>query len=112
MVVGVPDDEFGQRVGAVVSLREDQNLYSIKGRTGDAKEQGGGKPLSIDDLRRDLRSKLAGYKMPTLLRVIGNELPKSVTGKVVKKILGPKYFPVDYRRDRTVQVWVPSKSKL
>ncbi|OAP58250.1 hypothetical protein AYL99_07340 [Fonsecaea erecta] len=100
MVVGVPDMEFGQRVGAVVSLRNDevaQDFYK-KNRRDPQK-------LSLDDLRADVRSRLAGYKMPTLLRIIEGELPKSGTGKVVKKTLGPQYFPANYIEDKDVQVW-------
>ncbi|KAK5444354.1 hypothetical protein LTS15_010469 [Exophiala xenobiotica] len=100
MVVGVPDDEFGQRVGAVVSLRDDevaQEFYRQNERSPNS--------LKLDDLRADVRSRLAGYKMPTLLRVIQGEVPKSGTGKVVKKVLGPQYFPANYLEDKDVQVW-------
>ena len=100
MVVGVPDMEFGQRVGAVVSLRDDvmaQEFYKDNGRDPDN--------LKLDDLRADVRDRLAGYKLPTLLRVIKGELPKSGTGKVVKKTLGPQYFPQKYVKDEEVQVW-------
>jgi acyl-CoA synthetase (AMP-forming)/AMP-acid ligase II len=89
MVVGVEDDEFGQRVAAAVTLKE-----------GMLKEG-----LSLERLRRDLRERLAGYKMPTALRVLEREIPKSGTGKVQKKILGPRYFGDGYRRDTAVQVW-------
>ncbi|KAK2745916.1 putative NRPS-like protein biosynthetic cluster [Myotisia sp. PD_48] len=111
MVVGIADQEFGQRVGAVVSLREGQKSYNANTDRNSA-EKGGLKSLTIDDLRKDLRSVLAGYKMPTLLRVIEGELPKGATGKVIKKVLGPKYFPANYEKDENVQVWVSSKSKL
>ncbi|KAL2441127.1 Acyl-CoA ligase oryP [Exophiala dermatitidis] len=100
MVVGVPDDEFGQRVGAVVTLRNDeiaQDFYRKSKRSADH--------LKLDDLREDARSHLAGYKLPTLLRVVKGELPKSGTGKVVKKVLGPLYFPPNYVDDEAVQVW-------
>ncbi|KAI1611284.1 fatty-acyl-CoA synthase [Exophiala viscosa] len=100
MVVGVPDEEFGQRLGAVVSLRTDevaQQFYNENNRGPDS--------LKLDDLRADVRSRLAGYKLPTLLRIIEGELPKSGTGKVVKKTLGPLYFPANYGEDREVQVW-------
>lgn len=100
MVVGVPDDEFGQRVGAVVSLRNDsiaQEFYRQNNRSPTS--------LELDDLRADVRSRLAGYKLPTLLRIITGELPKSGTGKVVKKTLGPQYFPANYAEDKAVQVW-------
>ncbi|KGO50342.1 AMP-dependent synthetase/ligase [Penicillium expansum] len=63
MVVGVEDEEFGQRVAATVSLKQDQ------------------------------RTTLQG------------ELPKSGTGKVQKKILGPRFFPPNYRELPEVQVW-------
>ena len=100
MVVGVPDLEFGQRVGAVISLRDDEVAQEFYREAHRHQEQ-----LSIDDLRADVRSRLAGYKLPTLLRIIKGELPKSGTGKVVKKTLGPQYFPPNYVDSREVQVW-------
>ncbi|KAL6245465.1 hypothetical protein RBB50_007464 [Rhinocladiella similis] len=106
MVVGVPDDEFGQRVGAVVSLRNDEiarAFYKDNNRSPHG--------LRLDDLRADVRSRLAGYKMPTLLRVIQGELPKGGTGKVIKKTLGPQYFPPDYIEDSEVQMWSSSGSQ-
>jgi malonyl-CoA/methylmalonyl-CoA synthetase len=107
MVVGVPDDEFGQRVAAVVSLRTDklaQDYYEQAGRNP--------KRLDLNDMRSDVRSRLAGYKMPTLLRVVEGEIPKGGTGKVVKKILGPQFFPENYRDDPDVQVWTSTKREL
>ncbi|KAF9892304.1 hypothetical protein FE257_002081 [Aspergillus nanangensis] len=89
MVVGVPDEEFGQRVAAVVCLSPRHQRQH----------------LGLDTLRSDLRSSLAGYKMPTVLRIVEGEIPKSVTGKVQKKILAPQYFPEDYGSDPEVQVW-------
>lgn len=91
MVVGVDDEEFGQRVAVAISLKRDQ--------------KSAGKALTLTELREDLRSKLSGYKMPTILRVVDGELPKSVTGKVQKKVLGPLFFPQNYRYLREVQVW-------
>ena len=107
MVVGVPDDEFGQRVAAVVSLRTDklaQHYYERTGRNP--------KRLDLNDMRSDVRSRLAGYKMPTLMRVVEGEIPKGGTGKVVKKILGPQFFPENYRDDPDVQVWSSTKREL
>jgi malonyl-CoA/methylmalonyl-CoA synthetase len=107
MVVGVPDDEFGQRVAAVVSLRTDklaQDYYEQARRNP--------KRLDLNDMRSDVRSRLAGYKMPTLLRVVEGEIPKGGTGKVVKKILGPQFFPENYRDDPDVQVWTSTKREL
>jgi malonyl-CoA/methylmalonyl-CoA synthetase len=51
--------------------------------------------------------------MPTLLRVIEGEFPKTVTGKVLKKVLGRQFFPDNYAKIQEVQTWKPvSKSKL
>lgn len=111
MVVGVPDEEFGQRVGAVLSLSDSeaaQMFYKKNNR-----EAG---QLKLDDLRADIRHRLAGYKLPTLLRLIEGELPKSPTGKVVKKVLGPMYFPANYIDIAEVQKWdskvKPRQTKL
>ncbi|KIW16305.1 hypothetical protein PV08_06356 [Exophiala spinifera] len=103
MVVGVPDDEFGQRVGAVVSLLGLSIATDENNETGPA--------LGLERLRDDVRGRLAGYKMPTLLRVIQGELPKSGTGKVMKKTLGPRYFPPDYIKDGDVQIWNSAKKR-
>ena len=100
MVVGVQDLEFGERVAAAIVLKEPN-------------DQKGGQPLtdlSIERLRQDLRARLAGYKMPTVLRIIQGELPKSGTGKVVKKVLGPQFFPKDYHESKEVQAWKPKTS--
>lgn len=98
MVVGVDDEEYGQRVGAVLTM---------------SKSSPGTTALRVDDLRSDLRKSLPGYKIPTLLRIVHGELPKGETGKVQKKILGPKYFvPEKWRDDAEVQVWEPTRSKL
>ena len=96
MVVGVPDLEFGERVAAVVVLKDPQD---IKNRVDVVVK------LTLERLRQDLRARLAGYKMPTVLRVIQGELPKSGTGKVVKKVLGPQFFPKDYEGLEEVQTW-------
>lgn len=61
--------------------------------------------LTIDGLREDLRSRLAGYKMPTLLRIVEGDLPKTASGKVLKKVLGEKYFPEGYEAIMEVQIW-------
>ncbi|KAK5727762.1 hypothetical protein LTR17_012524 [Elasticomyces elasticus] len=88
MVVGVEDEEFGQRVAAAVTLAGDL------------------RSLSLGDVRADLRRKLPGYKLPTVLRVVAGELPKGATGKVQKKILGPQYFPAGrWQSELAVQVW-------
>lgn len=110
MVVGVPDDEYGERVGAVMCLKSEKDMSPDDRQYVVAN-------LTIQQLREDLRSRLAGYKMPTVMRIISEELPKSGTGKVVKKTLGPHFFPPDrYKNMSEVQIWSraedKSKSKL
>jgi acyl-CoA synthetase (AMP-forming)/AMP-acid ligase II len=51
LVVGVPDDRFGQRVAAVVQARD-------------------GFDLTLDDLAAHCRTSIAGYKVPRELRLV------------------------------------------
>ena len=99
MVVGVPDEEFGERVAGAVCLKGAEDMDDPV------------KELTIERLRQDLRVRLAGYKMPTMLRIIEGELPKSGTGKVVKKVLGPQFFPENYRTLAEIQVWSPKEEQ-
>lgn len=107
MVVGVADEEFGQRVAALISLQEEDLTDEFLESYGNTEYM-----LTIEDLRRDLREKMAGYKLPTLLRIVGGDLPKTATGKVQKKILGPRYFPPDYQVCSEVQQWVMPPRQL
>lgn len=63
-VIGVADDEWGQRVAAAVILRA-------------------GETLDLDTLRAWAKQHLAPYKVPTILRVL-DDLPRNPMGKVVK----------------------------
>jgi acyl-CoA synthetase (AMP-forming)/AMP-acid ligase II len=66
-VIGVDDDEFGQRLKAFVVL----------GDGGDATEE---------DLKKHVKSNLAGYKVPREVEFL-DELPRNATGKVLKREL-------------------------
>jgi len=66
-VFGVDDEEFGQRLKAVV----------VKAR---------GKQLSESDVKGYIKKNLAGYKVPRDVEFIG-ELPRNATGKVLKREL-------------------------
>ena len=66
-VFGVEDEQFGQRLAAVVVVR-------------------GERSLSEDDVKRFNKSNLAGYKVPRDVRFI-DELPRTSTGKVLKREL-------------------------
>jgi 3-oxocholest-4-en-26-oate---CoA ligase len=61
LVVGIPDEKYGQAVAAVVSLRD-------------------GTTLELDELREFLRSHLSGYKLPRALTIV-DEVPRNATGK-------------------------------
>src|SRR5689334_20133319 len=55
VVVGVSDEEFGQRVAALVSLQEEELTDACLETHGNTEYM-----LTIADLRRDLRDRLAG----------------------------------------------------
>jgi fatty-acyl-CoA synthase len=63
----VPDDEWGQRLRAVVVKRE-------------------GKNLSEDEIRSYVKEHLARYKVPRDVAFV-DELPRNATGKVLKREL-------------------------
>jgi acyl-CoA synthetase (AMP-forming)/AMP-acid ligase II len=62
VVVGVPDERWGQRVAAVVQLRE------------------GAEAPAVDELVEHCRAMLAGYKLPRSL-VLVDEVVRSPSGK-------------------------------
>jgi len=66
-VFGVEDEKFGQRLRAVVVLRD-------------------GASVSDDDLKGHVKSNLAGYKVPRDVQFV-DELPRTSTGKVLKREL-------------------------
>jgi acyl-CoA synthetase (AMP-forming)/AMP-acid ligase II len=61
LVVGIPDEKYGQAVAAVVELRE-------------------GTTLELEELREFLRQHLSGYKLPRSLTVVP-QIPRNATGK-------------------------------
>jgi fatty-acyl-CoA synthase len=66
-VFGVDDEEFGQRLKAVVVLRD-------------------GASVSEKDIKAHVKSNLAGYKVPREVEFV-DELPRTSTGKVLKREL-------------------------
>jgi acyl-CoA synthetase (AMP-forming)/AMP-acid ligase II len=61
IVVGVPDERWGQRVAAVVQTRD-------------------GSPPDLDSLQEHCRTKIAGYKVPREIHVVP-EIRRSPSGK-------------------------------
>jgi fatty-acyl-CoA synthase len=66
-VFGVDDEKFGQRLKAVVVLRD-------------------GASATEDDLKKHVKANLAGYKVPREVEFM-DELPRTSTGKVLKRQL-------------------------
>jgi fatty-acyl-CoA synthase len=66
-VVGVEDEDFGQRLRAFVVVCV-------------------GEQLSEDDVRGHVRDNLARFKVPRDV-VFMEELPRNATGKVLKRVL-------------------------
>ncbi|KMP06529.1 hypothetical protein DIZ76_014396 [Coccidioides immitis] len=73
-VVGLPDEEWGQRVAAIVKQRQ------------------GTPQLEIQSLRAELKKEMAHYKVPTVLTVV-DVIERNAMGKVNKKDLVRKYWP-------------------
>ncbi|TYL55782.1 acyl-CoA synthetase [Nocardioides sp. BGMRC 2183] len=61
LVVGIPDDKYGQAVAAVVQPRE-------------------GARVELEELRTFLRAHLSGYKLPRALTLV-DQIPRNATGK-------------------------------
>jgi long-chain acyl-CoA synthetase len=75
-VFGIPDDEFGEQVMAVVELTD---------------EAPGELTALIDDVLAHCRTHLAGYKVPRRLEVVAS-LPRQPTGKLYKRLLRDPYW--------------------
>jgi malonyl-CoA/methylmalonyl-CoA synthetase len=72
VVVGLEDQKWGQRVAAIVILRE-------------------GKSVTVDSLKKWAADKLPKYSLPTVLEIV-EEIPKNAMGKVNKRQLTDSVF--------------------
>ena len=79
-VFGIPDPQWGELVMACVVLKPE-------------------KALSVDDLITHCRRSLANYKIPRRVEFSETELPKSGSGKILKRILRERFWD---RQDRAV----------
>jgi long-chain acyl-CoA synthetase len=68
-VIGFPHDEYGEEVGAAVTL--------VDGAT-----------VTVDELRDYVKQQVAAYKYPRRVWLL-DELPKGPTGKVLKREIEP-----------------------
>ncbi len=72
-VIGVPDPDWGERVHAVIVVRQDATV-------------------TLDGLRDHVRARIAGYKAPRSLEIV-DALPVSGAGKILKRELRKKHWP-------------------
>jgi long-chain acyl-CoA synthetase len=72
-VFGVPDPQWGELVAACVVRKP-------------------GMPLSENELIAHCRRSLANYKVPRRVELSDTELPKSGTGKILKRILRERFW--------------------
>ncbi|MFC0453185.1 acyl-CoA synthetase [Rhodococcus jostii] len=70
-VIAVPDDQWGERVHAVVSLAP-------------------GATLTLEELREHSKKEIAGYKVPRSLAIV-DSFPLSAAGKILKRDLRKQY---------------------
>ena len=82
-VFGIPNEEFGEAVKAVVQ--------PAPGITADA--------VFAEELQAFARLHLAGYKIPRSIDFM-DELPRLPTGKLYKKVLRDPYWPVAPKAER------------
>jgi acyl-CoA synthetase (AMP-forming)/AMP-acid ligase II len=70
-VIGIPDEEWGEKIHAVVSLNPEMNV-------------------SPEEIINWSKNKIARYKCPRSIEII-QELPKSPVGKILKQKLREEY---------------------
>ncbi|HLI66286.1 MAG TPA: AMP-binding protein, partial [Caulobacteraceae bacterium] len=74
-VVGLPHHDYGEEVAAVIQVA--------------AQDLGAGVE---DDIRESLTGRLARFKIPTAIRLVEGDLPRTATGKILKRELRTQYF--------------------
>ena len=74
--IGLPDEKWGEKIVAVVTLKDGVNENSVK----------------QEDIQTCCREKLAGYKRPKEVIFIRNdEMPRTATGKILHRKLKDRY---------------------
>jgi long-chain acyl-CoA synthetase len=72
-VFGIPDEKWGELVAAAIVLRP-------------------GTTLSAEELVQYCKKRIASYKVPRHIDFLMDELPKSGSGKILKRVLREKYW--------------------
>jgi long-chain acyl-CoA synthetase len=78
-VFGIPDEKWGELVAAAVVLRPETHL-------------------SAEELKRYCKTRIASYKVPRHIEFMAEELPKSGSGKIMKRVLRERYWAGQSRR--------------
>ncbi len=73
-VIGVPHDDLGEEVAAVVVLKEDADIETAA-------------------IQAYVKQRVAPYKYPRIISITQEPLPKSGTGKILKKDIRKRYSP-------------------
>ncbi len=71
-IVGIPDEKYGEVVGAFLKLHD-------------------GATVDADGIRQWVRDRLAAFKVPALVDIRADSLPRNATGKVLKRELRDAY---------------------
>jgi len=69
-VVGVPDAEYGEEVGAAVTLKP-------------------GESATPEEIQQFVKDRIAAYKYPRIVWFLAEGLPKGPTGKILKREIAP-----------------------
>jgi hypothetical protein len=93
MVLPIPDNLYGQRVGAIIYSPSLQNDASVT--------------YSLTEVRASMAEKLPVYKLPTALALSSSPLPRTDSGKMAKKVAMDRFFPAGCLQGgrSELQVW-------
>src|SRR5579859_5848062 len=78
-VFGIPDEKWGELVAAAIVPRPGSNL-------------------SAEKVQQYCKTRIASYKIPRHIEFMAEELPKSGSGKILKRVLREKYWTGQSRR--------------
>ena len=74
-VVGLPHQDYGEEVAAVIQVSAEDLADQV-----------------AEQIRESLAGRLARFKIPTAIRLTEGELPRTATGKILKRELRDRYF--------------------